>query len=277
MRALVLGVCLAVAACGQRAEAPADAAPAAAASSTLFTYGGGFAPLFSTAENPYYENTPPPTWFICDSITSPDAFVASIPDEGGAFMLARYHKDTQAIERMNVRTTGEMFSGEYGPAQGFLDEAGTQGAIYTLDAARMSSPDAATTTPVMMVEFAGEGFHCRWFEYMAFIGFTNTQSVVVRRRGDAIDMMTFRHDAEGALMVEMEHEEASTTVDITAENGQQSDGYNRENVIQFGFVSGSDGAGYSVWTVPDEASVIQRLQGGEVVSTEEFRAYALAR
>lgn len=278
MRALVLGLCFVIAACGQSNAPASDAeAPSGSVSAdALFTYGGGFAPvLLETIDPTNY--SPTPTWFICDSIDGPDIFVASIPDEGGAFMLARYDKTTQQVQRTMMITSGPPFAAPNGPAQTFNDGDVAQGIIYTLDASRMSAPDAATTTPVIGLDFAGEEFNCRWFEHMAFIGFTSTQSVVVRKIGDAIDLMTFAFDSEGALMVEMQHGEQSTIVDISAANGYQSAGHNREDVVQWGFVLGDGATSYGVWTVPDEPSVFQISQDGAITLTEEFQAYALAR
>lgn len=278
MRALVLGLCFAIAACGQSnaptSEGETQSGPVSA--NALFTYDGGFAPvLLETVDPTNY--APPPIWFICDSIGGPDIFVASIPDEGGAFMFARYDKTTLQAQRTMVRTSGEPFAAPNGPAQAFTDDGGTLGVIYTLDAARMSTPDATTTIPIVGLDFAGEEFDCRWFEHMVFQGFTSTQSVVVRKVGDAIDLMTFAFDSEGALMVEMQHGEQSTIVDISAANGVQGAGHNREDVVQWGFVLGEGATSYGVWTVPDEPSVFQVSQDGVITTTEEFQAYALAR
>ncbi|HVK81594.1 MAG TPA: hypothetical protein VM915_13390 [Verrucomicrobiae bacterium] len=278
MRALVLGLCLAIAACGQSSAPSTDTeAPSGPVSAdALFRYGGGFAPVLVENIDPT-NYMPPPTWFICDSIDGPDIFVANTPDEGGAFILARFDKNTQQAQRTMMITSGAPFAAPNGPAQTFTDGAGTQGIIYTLDAARMSAPEAATTTPVIGLDFAGEEFNCRWFEHMAFIGFTNMQSVVVRKVGDAIDLMTFAFDSEGALMVEMQHGEQSTIVDISAANGHESGGHNREDVVQWGFVVGDGATSYGVWTVPEAPAVFQVTQNGVITTTEEFQAYALAR
>ena len=280
-RALGLALVLALAACGQStappaAESTAQAAPASL-SNALFSYGGGVAPIL--VENPTPgEYNPPPIWFICDSIDGDDIFVASILNEGGGFGLAHYNRSLKQAQRSYVQLSGEMFAAPNGPAQAFADADGTQGVIYTLDPARMSSPDAATTPAVIGLDFASEEFQCRYFEHTLFMGFTATESVVVRRVGDNIQLMIFGPEASSnGLMVEMQHGEQSSLVDVTAENGVQGAGHNRENVVQWVWESADDGKQYNVWTVPDEASVIQPSTGGEITQTDEFLAYVLAR
>src|SRR5262245_5575797 len=109
MRALVFGMCVALAACGQSTAPPAaETATAAPTSSALFTYGGGLAPITITATGPDY--APPPTWFICDSIGGDDIFVATRPDEGGAFLFAHYNRASKNVERINALMTGELFA-----------------------------------------------------------------------------------------------------------------------------------------------------------------------
>lgn len=270
-----LTACLA--ACGQAAQAPAADSATTAAASTNGAYANGQAPIILETLVP---STPlPQTWFICDALDSTSIWVASAPDANGVFALALYDKETHQVQRTPGLTLSRpAVAGPNGPMQAFGQNGADMGVIYTLDPARMSAPNAATTAPVISLDVAGEEFTCRHFEHTVFFGFTNRQSIVARQVGDSVELMFFSFsDTDAPFAVELEHGEQTTTASETVSGGRGSVDEENGRVSWVWENTQRDANEYRVFTAIDEESVLQTSVNGQIMDTEAFQAYALAR
>lgn len=151
--------------------------------------------LFATAALPM----PAPTWFVCDGIDAPVAYVATQPDAAGRIALTRIDK-ASGRRRTLAYTLGRADPGA-GQVYHALIRAGREvGNIHLFNPGMAPSGVAATTPTVTGLTIGTARAECRWLGDTAFDGVTGRRGVNIARVNGRLVYRTFDFARPGPVV-----------------------------------------------------------------------------
>lgn len=255
MRALLLGMCLALAACGQSAQAPASESGDAAAAFEL--------PL---QYQPFTNATNTAAWFVCDTVGGSRIWVATAPDETGAFELRDYEKG-QAEPARTLRYTLYNDPQLGNPNQfSFREDDG----LVTFNAAFAN----AYAIPVDLVGVGLEGGDaCRLMSRTYLTAFTANRSFVVRETDDG-QLEYLGYDASNWQDAGYEQASDGSRTNTASVRASGSRAQTTDGTVQYEFPAGSAYLYRVTLPYTGEAS-LEVLRNGEVITREPIIAMQL--
>jgi hypothetical protein len=255
MRALILA--LALAACGQAAEAPAgDEAGVDAAPFDL--------PM---QYQPFTNATGTAAWFVCDTVGGSRIFVGSTPDESGAFELREYEKG-QATPARTLALTLYNDPALNNPSQfSFRGEDG----VVSFNGAFAD----AYAIPIDLVGIGLEGAEtCRLMSRTYLTAFTANRSFVVRDASEN-ELEYLGYDASNWEDAGFEQAPDGSRTNSASVRAAGSRVQSTDGTVQYEFPAGSAYLYRVTLPYADAEPTLEVLRNGEVITREPIIAMQL--
>jgi hypothetical protein len=213
---------------------------------------------------------PAPTWFVCDGIDRPVAYVATRADATGRITLTRIDKAS------GERTTTAYTIGRDDPGAGQIHNALIQDGREVGDIHRFNpgmAPDGvrATTPTVTSLTLDGIATQCRWLGGTRLEGITARRGVSIVAVGGQLTYRTFDFARPGpVLRPDGVQRMARPSLVITGGTGLRTPGGGRE------YRFAASGWRYVVAVSAAGAAEVRVMRGGRTVQRERFIAAVVA-
>lgn len=256
MRSAALAFALALAACGQPAHPPADAAD-----STLVA-----TPAAATNANAI--------WFFCDGTDAPVVYLFGDSPDDGSVRFIEYDKLTGASVRSLDLGIGEGDAGAGSVYTPLTLNGAEFGTVRMVNAGNFENPASAYTPTYTSVVIEGRNVSCRWLPRTRVAGFTGRRSFVIHEDADGdLIYTTFDFAHANTTPIDLSENGRSTGFSVEVRDGQ-------ENVTGTGAdftFAGRGGFSYAIHLNQNGTGTLKVLRGGAEVQSEPMTAFIVGQ